>query len=325
MAILFVLGCRTHPYVNAHIESVNAEYRQLEDYVYALEDENARLQQEVDGLRTVTVPSATPVGPLSPSRGGIFRRSPAATPRRQPGTDTARTPGRSTLQWPDSPPAETPPSFDSPARRLQNTNSSGDDILPIPAAPQGRASPKPEAISPKPADKKITHLFLNPLHTGGANFDGQPGDDGVRVVVEPRNAGDQFVAEAGPISVVVLDPTREGEAARVARWDFDQSAARQLLAASSPDRGIKLEMPWPASAPDVTRLKLFVRYETADGRRLQADREIFITPPGQAISRWTPRSAERPALADATVPATEPVVKTASALERERPEWSPNR
>ena len=65
-----------------------------------------------------------------------------------------------------------------------------------------------------------------------------------------------------------------------------------MLAASSPDRGIKLEVPWPAAAPTSNRLKLFVRYETADGRRLQADRDVFITPPGQALSRWTPRSTE---------------------------------
>jgi hypothetical protein len=36
--VVSLLGCRTQPYVNSHIESVNAEYRQLEDYVYALED-----------------------------------------------------------------------------------------------------------------------------------------------------------------------------------------------------------------------------------------------------------------------------------------------
>ena len=46
LLLLALAGCRTQPYVNAHIESVNAEYRQLEDYVYSLEEENARLQQE---------------------------------------------------------------------------------------------------------------------------------------------------------------------------------------------------------------------------------------------------------------------------------------
>jgi hypothetical protein len=51
-AVLFC-GCRTQPYLNSHIESVNTEYRQLEDYVYALEEENGRLLQEIKALKSV--------------------------------------------------------------------------------------------------------------------------------------------------------------------------------------------------------------------------------------------------------------------------------
>ena len=185
--------------------------------------------------------------------------------------------------------------------------------------------------TPKLLDKKVTHLFLNPALTGATDFDGQPGDDGLRVVLEPRNAADTFVSEAGSVSIVVLDPDRQGDAARVARWDFDGSAMRQLIADSSPTRGIKLEMPWPAAPPAVNRLKLFVRYETPDGRRLQADREIYITPPGQAISRWTPRSPER--VSSASIAPASSVsadaaksVRSASAAEiPATPIWAPNR
>jgi hypothetical protein len=340
-------GCRTKPYVNAHIESVNAEYRQLEDYVYALEEENARLQQELGGIRSLgttrTMPSDSP-----PARGGPFRRSPSTpAPRRSsPATDSepgfepptielpGETPpssspsGRSRLQRPaadseQTAPADTPPSIELPARPLQNSSAPSEEALPGPPMPKTLPAPTvPEVISPKPADKKVTHLFLNPM-SGGADFDGQPGDDGLRVVVEPRNAGDEFIPEAGALSVVLLDPDRQGEAARVARWDFDLSTSRQMLAASSPGRGIKLEVPWPAAPPATNRLKMFVRYEAPDGRRLQTDREIFITQPSQATSRWTPRSTDRGQPAElATAAATEAEPSsTASA----RPLWSPSR
>src|SRR5688500_13995758 len=43
--LLLLAGCRTQPYVNAHIETVNAEFRELEDYTYHLEEEKARLEQ----------------------------------------------------------------------------------------------------------------------------------------------------------------------------------------------------------------------------------------------------------------------------------------
>jgi hypothetical protein len=312
-------GCATQPYLNSHIESVNTEYRQLEDYVYALEEENTRLHQENERLRT-GVPTRTPASGATPSRGGAIRRSPAGTtPRSQPpAADTSpgfdqpqiEVPGsspptgRSTTQRPDlnsTDPSETPPSIAPPRPLTPSESNEPDngregeaptDLLPVPGMREIRAPVTPDPISPKPIDKKITHLFLHPSLTGGADFDGRPGDDGLRIVVEPRNAGDQFVAEAGTLSLVVLDPDREGEAARIARWDFDQSATRQLLVASSPGRGLKIEVPWPTAPPAVNRLKLFVRYETPDGRRLQADREIFVTQPGQSLSRWTPRSSE---------------------------------
>jgi hypothetical protein len=138
--------------------------------------------------------------------------------------------------------------------------------------------------------------------TGGADFDGQPGDEGLSVLIEPRNAADQFVPEPGAVSVVVLDPSKQGDAARVARWDFTMSAAQQKLATASAASGIQLEMPWPASPPAGNKLKLFVRYEGPDGRQLVTDRDLYITPPGQIAQRWTPRPAERarPASAVAT-------------------------
>ena len=325
--MLLSVGCATKPYVNSHIESVNAEYRHLEDYVYVLEDENARLVKENETLRSGR-PSGKADSGSAPGRGGLFRRAPAGgTPGSQPpardaapgseppvielpGETPPRAPGRSTTQRPEiGSPADTPPNIELPGP------SSPVEPLPIPGAREIRAPAVPDAISPKPVDKKITHLFLNPL-TGGTDFDGQPGDDGLRIVVEPRNAGDEYVAEAGAVSVVLLDPERQGDSARIARWDFDQSATRQSLTATSPGRGMKLEVPWPGAAPAATRFKLFVRYEAPDGRKLQAEREVFVTPPGQSLGRWTPRPADRPIV---QVAAEEPVPTAARAA------WSPDR
>jgi hypothetical protein len=307
--LLALAGCRSQPYVNAHIETVNAEYRQLEDYVYSLEEENARLCQELDSTRQRST------GTRSGSGGTVPRRRPSKGESDSsvepptieiPGSSSpsSSSPGiRSRSQRPSggrSAPADTPPDIEIPAIEVpvqpaSQETAPGTEPLPLPDGKTRPASLESETSEVRQSDAKITHLVLNPLRTGGANFDNQPGDDGLCVVLEPRNANEEYVPQAGPVSVVVLDPSRQGESARLARWDFDLSAMRQLVAASSGERGIKLELPWPAAPPECTRVKVFVRYETDDGRRLQADREIHVTSPGQAkapATGWTPRSAK---------------------------------
>ena len=285
-------GCQSHPQVNAHIDTVNAEYRQLEDYVYSLEDENARLQLQLDALAAGRAAAPADAAPGT-SRGGLFRSRPERLPRG--GTSPAapaeapeiEMPGSSMPSSPALPPERIRPAGnETPITAAEDLTAAEEPA----ANPTTKSPPKPPA---KPTDTKITHVTLSPLFTGGADFDGHPGDEGLCIVLEPRNAGEELVAEAGPISIVVLDPARDGDAARVARWDFDLSSARQKLANSGAASGIKLELPWPATPPEANKLHLFVRYETADGRKLQTDREIFLTPPGQISNRWTPRTVQR--------------------------------
>jgi hypothetical protein len=306
--------------MTAHIESVNAEYRQLEDYVYCLEDENAKLEARLAALQDNynRVRAGQP-----PREGGLFRRrsesggTELAPPRIDEGSTNppeieipgaaSSAPairGRSTLQRPKlEEPSETldlgPPSIEipeipsTPAAPGSAPKTPATESLPLPSRPTNASPNVPELLPIKPADPQVTHIHLNPLMTGGADFDGQPGDEGLSVVIEPRNAADEFVPAAGAVSIVVLDPEKQGDAARVARWDYTLPATEQKLATATAARGIQLEMPWPASPPANNRLKLYVRYEGPDGRQLQSERDLYITPPGQVAQRWTPRSAER--------------------------------
>lgn len=356
-ALVALGGCKAKPYVNAHIESLNTEFRQLEDYVYCLEEENDRLQEEMALIRAGRLPAETNA---PRSRSGVFRSpasdAPASTPpdlrprigdppsiTEPPVIDIPSTPG-------DAPPAGVPPrrvpprtappgigpSSSGPSIRNRPLSDpregsglnlaapmtevpDSQDQLPAPAAAEPTM---PEPIHSEPADSHVTHLFINPLLTGGSDFDARPGDEGLNVVLEPRNASDQLVAQPGAVSVVVLDPTKSGDAARVARWDFDLSATRQKMQSASAARGIQLQLPWPASPPAAKKLHLFVRYEAADGRKLQADREIFVSPHEQVAQRWTPRmpgsSAIGPLNASMSAPGS-------AAKKQLPPPWSPSR
>lgn len=320
IAALLLAGCRTDPYVNAHIESVNAEYRQLENRLYVAEDENRRLAADLARLEAENrrlrggeaVPERGFRGGSGPAIDGSIDLSP---PEIEMGSDTGPT-----IETPGIPPVSSPPIPRSPEtdgvpRRSNRENLDPPAIdaptfNPPPAAPKPPARPaQPNAApndlpapeqeqeikqDPEPIDTRITQIFLNPLLTGGDSLDREPGDDGLSIVVEPRNKQNQFVPQAGKVSVVVLDPSKQGNAARVARWDFDSAATREKLNRVSTSRGIHLRMPWPANPPSSNTLRVFVRYETPDGRKLQADREVNITLPGQYSHRWTPRPPDRP-------------------------------
>ena len=341
LGLATLAGCRTAPYVNSHLETVNAEYRQLEDYVYCLEDDNAKLQRELDACKAGRPASGDSSPPTE--RGGLFRRKLRGTPESEspelsPPMIDPGTPGPSA-------PSETPPRRSTLNKPAADASPENLDLepptveLPAPGAaePTPATPAKPEPLPPAvPTDTKVTHLFLNPILTGGSDLDSRPGDDGLSVIIEPRNAADEYVPQAGAISIVVLDPSKAGEEARVARWNFDLSATQQKLRTSSAARGIQLQMPWPATPPSAEKLQLFVRYEAADGRQLQTDREIFLTPPGQLSERWTPRPADRqrpavaepaPQLAQQPQPAASPAGPASSAAPNllAPPTWSPYR
>ncbi|QDU26849.1 hypothetical protein ETAA8_19330 [Anatilimnocola aggregata] len=350
------------PYVNRHIEAVNSEYRELEQYSYELEKENSQLCDEVEQLREDNERLLRGEKPLRrPGPLGIIRSPESSSPR---GSSSGRSgPDLSppsvdipAIEVPDASPApsiQPPASMPAPAPTLpprgippanfrsgaagrspsSNVSSQkpAENSLPLlPSAPKAprhilddappaleQSQPaelppppaQPSQVEPEPVDAKVTHLFLNPLLTRGANLDQIPGDDGLSLVFEPRNQSGQFVPHAGPVSIVVLDPTKEGDAARLARWDLDEQLASQRISRSSSARGIHLQLPWPGRVPESNQVKLFVRFETADGRKVEAQHELLLNPAAQASQRWTPRPGDRPR---ATITST-PIVSSPAA------------
>lgn len=273
-----VAGCKNDPYLDTHIEMLNAERRALEDQLYDLEFDYERKVRELEEAQSE----------LQALRGGsIEYRSPSRTTR------PPATPSESNESLDLSPPMVSPGVPEEP--RVEMPQESGEERqLPPPPIRPSSARFSPAVLQPD--DPRITHLFLDPARTGGSDFDAQPGDDGIAVVLEPRNEADDFVPLSGPLSIVALDYARrdEGDAARVARWDLDAKQVNQALRNNGQERGIQLRLRWPQQPPQNSRLLLAVRFTTADGRQLEARRDIFVSPPGQLSQRWTPRSPRSP-------------------------------
>ncbi|MCA9186401.1 MAG: hypothetical protein R3E01_11345 [Pirellulaceae bacterium] len=177
-------------------------------------------------------------------------------------------------------------------------------------------------------DANIARIVVNSRLTGGYDFDGRPGDEGLFVVVEPRNHGGQYVALPGNISIVVLDASQSGSAARIARWDFDAADTVNKLRNTMFGKGIHLQLPWPGGPPNTDRVMVFARYVTVDGRKLEAKREVTIdTGDGHG---WTPLT--RVVHNTATEPSHETSGITLHTADtstkpdlRPVPSWSPDR
>ena len=284
--VLVAAGCQQNPYVSSHLEILSAERRALEDRVLDLEFELDRAQKRLDDYR-------------DGRRGSTSRRSgPTDRPSRDSGSQNAvrgddlmppliQIPGLDD----DEPPTLQPPRVDE--------GQPADDVLPEPADDAAMKSPRYQkptrsiaVTSRAPGDPRITHIELNPTLTGGTDFDQKLGDDGLVIVLEPRNADNEFVPLAGPITVVLLDYTKrnQGSAALIGRWKIDAPTVHKLILNDEYAQGIQLRLPWSDLPPENSKLRLDVRYTTADGRHLDTRADVFVTLPGQFSTRWTPRA-----------------------------------
>ena len=234
-AALAVTGCRTDPI----IAMVERENRLLEDEIYRLQEciSNYRMGVESAPAADTDRPPATkrrsaPATATGPALGDAPLHEAEDIPQvTVPETPTpvdealeklrvpeGQTPGRDRSMPKDEAPRWTPP----------------DSSPPEPAFPRPQEGSDTNS-SPQTADSgQVSRLVVNRPLTGGCDTDGRPGDDGIRLSIEPRNGRGQVVAAPAELVVVVLDPALPGEdAPRLAcRPRFTHDVCLQLPAFS---------------------------------------------------------------------------------------------
>ena len=273
LACLSLAACRSDP----SIDLLESELRSLEDQLYLLDDE---LEQKCAELASCRRENST-------LRRGTSQKEDLGTSVLQPARDS----DPSRTSEPDDAPGLTPPTVEPGVLAPPEVEfPSGPSELPPPNL-QGAAQSPAEAVQVSAQVIEdagpVTQIKLNSRLTGGYDFDGKPGDEGVLVVIEPQDDEGHYVARSAPVSIVVLDKTQSGAAARVARWDFDASETAGKLRRSLLGRGIHLELPWPNEPPQSKQLQVYTRYMTDDGSKLQADREIQVELTPRAAQGWT--------------------------------------
>ncbi len=277
LAGLFSLGCRSG--VNQQL--LERELRLQEDQIYALEDE---LDEYEAQLESVQYENSALKRQLSTGDRGALD-SPSAPMIDLPG-NSSPAPRRSAPR--------NMPGNSMPNRSMPSSPGSSDDPMVEPGVeidPGEEFDPSTSAsgasASRRVTDRVPQRIVLNKQLTGGFNHHGRGGDQGVLVVFEPRNKAGQMLDVAGDISIAVLDTQKQGPQARIARWDFTPEEAQQFFGKTALGRGYHIELPWPGEPPTNRKLQLFVRFVTADGRKLMADMPIDISPPtDREAKRW---------------------------------------
>jgi hypothetical protein len=150
--------------------------------------------------------------------------------------------------------------------------------------------PSTAQSTPEIRDWRITHVVINPLLSKGKNIDGRYGDDGITLVIEPRNADDKYVPASAPLTISLIDPEESGEEQRIGLWKLTaEEVEPRVYQPSDKSHGIQLTLPWQNHAPRNRKLLVFVRYETPEGEQLETSNEINVLLPQAGISSWQPR------------------------------------
>ena len=167
----------------------------------------------------------------------------------------------------------------------------------------------------------ITHLGLDvravAIH---GRSDSNP-DAVLKVIVQPRDQAENVVPVAGALTLVVLNPQLR---TRVARWEFGAAQTRQWIEKASHDAGLHVPLPGSGKWREDQDLDLFVRYITADGRRLEAQCPLRSLEPAEP-SRWSRRAPANGSRGNSVRAASATMTGRVRVPANSLPEWSPRR
>jgi outer membrane murein-binding lipoprotein Lpp len=142
--------------------------------------------------------------------------------------------------------------------------------------------------------------------TGGVDEDGVPGDEGLLVVVVPRDEDGSAVKVPARALVAAWEITPAGLKNPIGSWEITSDRLRGTWRSGLVSTGYFIALPWQ-TLPSTDRVRVAVRLVTTDGRTYEADRDVSVRPPLPGVPNnvlpYPQPSAPRPA-APTPLPAT---------------------
>jgi len=140
----------------------------------------------------------------------------------------------------------------------------------------GGATPAPLPATPEDPYRPVAiHLGRG---TGGLDSDGTPGDERLKIVIEPLDAEGDVVKRAGRLVVETFEPGAKGQPPKpFHRWELTARDLAQTWIGSLGIRGYVMKWPWPhGRRPATDTLIVRAAFATLSGEVLTAEAEVRV-------------------------------------------------
>jgi hypothetical protein len=137
-------------------------------------------------------------------------------------------------------------------------------------------------------DRRVVGIDFHPTLCRGINLDNQPGDDGLYLVITPKNQAGQTINNEGRLTIVA-EEIIEDEPVRISAWEIEPEEMKEYLEPIGASQGYHLRLPWNGSEPKGRTVQVFVKCEFEDGRKPVNRKELTLSRSNARPLTWTPR------------------------------------
>ena len=162
------------------------------------------------------------------------------------------------------------------------------------------AQQSPGAVPPPgtPAYIPVKEITLG-RGTGGVDEDGVPGDDGLMVVVIPKDEDGSPVKVPAQVQIAAWEVTPAGLKRQIGNWTVPPEKVRPTWRSGLISTGYFVPIAWQ-TYPSTERVRILVRLTTLDGRAFETDKDVIVklcqtprvAPPVGPVTPSTPGGRE---------------------------------
>lgn len=150
----------------------------------------------------------------------------------------------------------------------------------------------PFKVSPEEASQTspLRSLVLG-RQTGGLDDDGQPGDEALQVLVEPRDGDGHALKAPGTLIVRAVEITPEGLKKPLCSWEVSGDALRRSWRNGLLTTGYSLVLPWKVW-PSHEKVRVIAQLTLSDGRMFEAEKDVTVRLAPVANRKAAPEPAD---------------------------------